>query len=446
MKQIVCLALAALMALSLVSCGSSSSTATSGSKATAASTASTASTGEQVTIKLLTKWPQDENQVYWKQVVAAFEAANPDIKIEEEDVADEPIKDKLRVMMGSNDRPDIFFTWAGEFARKFVKAGAAYDLTDAMTANNNEWGSTLMTAGTEPFTTDGHVYGCPIDIDAKFFVYNKAIFTKLNLQVPTTYEEFLTVCQKIKDSGVTPLAFGDQYPWAACHYITGLNQKLVAQDVRAKDYDKATGEFTDKGYVEALNKFKELNDKGYFNEYPNSLSHDMALESFYSGTCAMDYVELVEFKTINDKMGDGNWGFFAMPDFSTQSGNKNMLTGAPDGFMVSSTTKYPEQCIRFLKFFSSVEMGQLMEKTLGWPSPVIGATTSDVAADYLIDGMKAVQDADGMAIWLDTDIDSRISDVYLPGLQDLLNGDVTAEQLMTKVQEAAKTVREDSAS
>ena len=83
---------------------------------------------EKVVLKFLHKWPEPETLPYFQEVVKNFEAQNPNIKIEMEAVADEPIKDKLRVMMGGTI-PDIYFSWGGEFAYKFVRAGVALDLT-----------------------------------------------------------------------------------------------------------------------------------------------------------------------------------------------------------------------------------------------------------------------------------------------------------------------------
>lgn len=431
--------MATAMIFGLTACGGT------GSSAPGESSDNPASAGgdEQITLKFLHKWPQPENQIYFDEVVEAYMKENPNVKIISEGVADEPIKDKLRVMMGSDDRPDVFFTWSGEFAKKFIAADAVLDLTDAMKADDGAWEKSLMTAGVEPFSVDGKIYGVPLRINGKFFVYNKAVFSELNLEVPKTWDDFMTVCQKLKEAGKTPLAFGDQYPWAACHYITGLNQKLVPQDVRMKDYEKTTGEFTDPGYVEALKRFAEINEKGYFNEFPNSISHDMAHQNFAMGECAMLYVELEEFKMVDTNMEGEEWGFFAMPDIAGQKGNANYLTGAPDGFMISSTTKYPEQAIDFLKYLTNYDNACKLVEMLNWPSPVVGAVNKDNSPEYLVEGMKAVQEADGMALWLDTDIDSRISDVYLPGLQDLLNGDITPEELMKKVQDIAKTVKQE---
>lgn len=428
-KKLCCLGLVILMTVStFTACGSKSSDTSSSNES------------QQITIKFLHKWPQPQNMPYFEEVVKDFEATHPNIKVNMEAVADEPIKDKLRVLMGSNDQPDIFFSWSGEFAKKFVRSNNVLDLTDALNSDP-EWKDSFMKAGLEPFTLDGRTYGIPFRINGKFFVYNKEIFQKYNLKEPKTWNDFLNICETLKKNGVIPLAFGEADTWEACHYLTGLNQKLVPQDVREKDYNPNSGEFTDPGYVKALQVLKDLNDKGYFNKGCNSLTHNMALETWAKGQQAMFYVELEEFKDVNEKMQGKPWGFFAMPDFENQPGNKNFLTGAPDGFMISAKTKHPKEAIEFLKFLTSKENADKLVKTLGWPSPVIGAVNSTNAKPFLVDGIKAVQEADGMALWLDTDVYIKISDVYLPEMQEMFNGTKTPEQIMKDVQKIAQEVK-----
>lgn len=406
------------------------------------SASSTATSSGKVTIKFLHKWPQPQNMPYFKQVVSDFEKLNPNIKVDMEAVDDTSIKDKLRVLMGSNSQPDIYFSWSGEFAKKFIKTNNAYDLTSALNSDEN-WKNSFMKAGLEPFTLNGKNYGIPLRINGKFFVYNKEIFNKYNLTEPKTWDEFLNVCSVLKKAGVTPIAFGDKEPWAACHYITGLNQKLVPQATRMSDYELTKADFSDSGYIKALNLFKELNDKQYFNLGSNSIDHNMAVETFGQEKQAMIYVELEEFKDINDKLKGKQWGFFPMPTIVNGAGNQNFITGAPDGFMVSNKSKHPKEAIEFLKFLTNKVNSENLVKTLGWPSPVIGAVNEKDSPAFLINGMKALQDAQGMALWLDTDINGKIIDVYLPNLQELLNGTKTPEKIMGEVQVIAKQVKSE---
>lgn len=432
-KSISLLCVLLMVIVSLGGCGSTSSNETQEG-------ANTPNDDATVTLKFLHKWPQPQYMPYFEEVVSQFEAEHPGIKIQMEAVADEPIKDKLRVLMGTDSQPDIFFTWSGEFANKFVRSDNAYDLTSALQADS-EWMDGFMTAGLEPFENDGKNYGIPFRINGKFFVYNTEMFENLGLDKPETWDEFIAACETIKENGVTPIAFGNQSPWAGCHYLTGLNQKMVPDEVRLTDYNPKSGEFTDPGYIKALEYFEQLSMNGYFNDGVNSTSHDMAHQLFASGKAAMIYIELEEFPTVEDNI-PGKWDFFAMPEIADGKGSENFLTGAPDGFMISSKTEHPEEAVEFLKFLTSKPMADKLVQMLGWPSPVKGTVTAEnQALPALVKGMEGIEAADGMALWLDTDIHIKISDVYLPGLQELVNGTKSAEDIMKAVQAKAQEVK-----
>lgn len=395
----------------------------------------------KVEIKFLHKWPQPEFNPYFEAVIKEFEAQNPDIKIKAEAVADEPMKDKLRVIMGGGDVPDIAFSWSGEFARKFVRSGAALDLTEYLN-DDPEWRESFIPASLQPFESEGKNYGVPLRFNGKFFVYNKDLFEKYNLSEPTTWDEFLETLEVLKDAGEVPIMLGNASPWASIHYLTGLNQKIVDEETLRKDYEPKTGEFTDPGYVTALEYLKELADKGYLYENANSSSHDMASQQFLVGQGAMMYFELEEFQMVNDGMQD-NWGFFKLPDIAEGKGNQDYLTGAPDGFIVSSKSKHPEEAIKFLKFLTSKENAVKMSEELGWPSPVDGATNPDSALPQVADAVASMKDAEGMAEWLDTDVHAKVADVYLSNIQLLLDGTKTPEEVMKEVQAVAKEVQSE---
>lgn len=403
---------------------------------------SDSSSGDGKTVlKFLHKWPQPEYAPYFEEVVEEFEKQNPDIKIDMEAIADEPIKDKLRVILGGNEVPDIMFSWSGEFARKFVRAEAALDLTPYL-EEDTAWKDSFIPASLQPFSSDGKNYGIPLRFNGKFFVYNKEIFDKYNLQAPQTWDDFINVLDTLKQGGETPIILGNESPWAAIHYLTGLNQKMVPQDVRLKDYNPRSGEFTDPGYVKAMEMFAELNQKGYLMDNVNSSSHDMATQYFYTGKGAIMYVELEEFQTVEDNM-QGNWGFFQLPAISEGKGSQNFITGAPDGFIVSSKSKHPEEAIKFLKFLTSKENAIKLADQIGWPSPIDGATNPDTALQQVVEGVDIMKEAEGMAEWLDTDVHAKVADVYLANIQLLLDGSKSPEEIIKEVQEVAKEIQSE---
>jgi len=194
--------------------------------------------------------------------------------------------------------------------------------------------------------------------------------------------------------------------------------------------------------VKAMEMLAELNGKGYFMDNVNSSSHDMVKQMFFAGKGAMFYVELEEFQDVENAL-KGNWGFFPMPSIADGNGSQKYITGAPDGFIVSSKTKHPKEAVEFLKFLTSKENSLKLVKDIGWPSPIEGATNPDTALKQVAEGVDYMKQAEGMAEWLDTDVHAKVADVYLSNIQLLLDGSKSPEEIIKEVQAVAKQVQNE---
>ncbi|MEC1901175.1 ABC transporter substrate-binding protein [Bacillus atrophaeus] len=388
----------------------------------------------KVTLKFFHRWPKEPERRYFEEVVKEFEKEHPDIHIQTEAVLNDSYKDKIKVMLGTSSPPDVFFSWSDEFAAKFIRGNKALDLSSYY-KNDTEWSSQLVGTQIKPFTYEEKEYGVPWQMDAKSFFYNKDIFEKLNLKPPSTWEELIEVSKKLKANGYTPISFGTKAPWTISHYIGTLNQRMVDEKTRERDYNAKTGEFTDEGYVKALEKLKEL--MPYFNEHVNSIDHEYARQQFKSGKSAIMYAETAEIKLVDPV----NLGLFSFPDITGQKGSSNSLTGAPEGFMISSKTKHPKEAMEFLQFLTSKKMGEKLVKDVGKYSAVQGTATEENSTATQREAVQQIIDADSMVSWFDMDVDVEIADVYLSSVQQMLGGDMTPAEVMKSVQKAAKQVR-----
>ncbi|MED4857004.1 ABC transporter substrate-binding protein [Bacillus atrophaeus] len=388
----------------------------------------------KVTLKFFHRWPKEPERRYFEEVVKEFEKEHPDIHIQTEAVLNDSYKDKIKVMLGTSSPPDVFFSWSDEFAAKFIRGNKALDLSSYY-KNDTKWSSQLVGTQIKPFTYEEKEYGVPWQMDAKSFFYNKDIFEKLNLKPPSTWEELIEVSKKLKANGYTPISFGTKAPWTISHYIGTLNQRMVDEKTRERDYDAKTGEFADEGYVKALEKLKEL--MPYFNEHVNSIDHEYARQQFKSGKSAMMYAETAEIKLVEPV----NLGLFSFPDITGQKGSSNSLTGAPEGFMISSKTKHPKEAMEFLQFLTSKKMGEKLVKDVGKYSAVQGTATEENSTATQREAVQQIIDADSMVSWFDMDVDVEIADVYLSSVQQMLGGDMTPAEVMKSVQKAAKQVR-----
>ena len=175
MKKFIAGALACATAATLLTgCGG-------GNSSTAQSTGSTASgstaSGEQQVLRVAT-WDYTSNPSV-SNAVAAFEAANPDIKIEILDIPSTDYNTKLNVMLNGGSDLDAYFIKDASSTYDLYKKGQLLDLTDYIEADGVD-----MSAynGTDtPFNIEGRQYGMPVRTDYYVLFYNKDLFDAANM-------------------------------------------------------------------------------------------------------------------------------------------------------------------------------------------------------------------------------------------------------------------------
>lgn len=425
-------------AVALAACGAPSSPSANGPAKQADLSTPKQKSG---TLTMVTKFADPKYAPYFVDVTKAYEAANPGVKIQLEQVGDQPYKDKIRVLSASKKLPDIYFSWAGDFANKFVRANLATDLSSVI-APDTDWGKTFSPAALKAFQRDGKFYGVPIDLDAKYVAYNKKAFAKAGINTPPdSLETLLSDCGKLKSAGYTPIALGNQYGWPAIHYMTQLNAYAVKPDTLAKDYNPATGAFTDPGYVKALEQFQSI-VKQCATPSANGLSHEAAQANFLNGKAGMHYLESLEFQALTSKGGASkdladNWDFFRLPAAAGSPGDTNALTGAPDGFMVNAQSKNAALAVDFLKFMTNAQNAEKLTADIGWLSPVQGSATQANSFPQLQAALADMGKASQFAIWLDTVTNADVANAYLSGVEGLINGSATPNDVIKGVQDAA---------
>lgn len=434
-KKLMALGLAVAMGVAtLAGCGGSS---TGGD----ASSDNSGSSDGQVTIKFVHKFPEAARMEFFEKVVADFEAANPNIKIEMTAYGDEEIKDKTRVLLGSADAPDIFFTWSGERIMQYVRSGNSMDITKYF-EEDSEWKDSFNQSMLETCNKDGSYWAVPWDYSSKEIIYNKAVFEAAGItELPTTWTEFLDCCEKIKATGVTPIAVGNQYSWVVCHFLTTLNGKLVPQETTEKNYSMEEIAYTDPGYAEALDMMAELYELGYINADVNSMTWETSQAMVQEGTAGMIYEEVQNFVTYEEVMGD-NWGYFDFPEIEGANGEEGFITGGPDVFMVNSESEHPDEAITFLKYITSAEVQAQMVYDLGFLPTTAVELDETKCLPAIIEVIEKNMNAPGISEWLDCVIDQTVSDTWLTGCQTIFTGE-TGASIMEQVSATAQEVSEE---
>lgn len=158
--------------------------------------------------------------------------------------------DKLSTELGAGGGPDVMVLQDSQFA-SLVDAGVLEPLDDIA----DELGDTLNKTN-EAGVFDGGQYGFNWERPTySTVIYNKEIFEQLGLEVPTTFDEFLTTAQTIKDelgiagwAGRHQTAEIDGWTLEMANWIYGFGGEL--SDGKKLTIDKAEN-------VEAVEAFLE---------------------------------------------------------------------------------------------------------------------------------------------------------------------------------------------
>lgn len=387
-------------------------------------------------IEVFTRFSDGATKTYFDEVAASFMAENPDIEIVLSSANNANYKQEINVRLASNSSPDIYFAWSGVYARNFVDGGRALDLTDYLMADDGEWYNSFITNQFETFTFGERIYGIPLMMDGKAFYYNQDIFDELGLEVPENWDEFIAVLDVLKGSGYIPISLGNIEDWATGHYMTTLNQRVVPADTLAADY-ALEGDFTAPEYVTALEYLEKL--VPYFTPEFNSVTYDAGINDFISGKAAIYYEQFNQVQYIMPAEFD--WSWFDFPDIEGAAGDQNALTGSPQGLMVSSTTKYPEACIKFLKYLTNFENSEKLVAEAQMFSCVDGAINENSANEKMSLMAETIKNAPTINPWLDNATDSEVVTTYQASIQAMVGGAKTAEEVMADVQAKVAQVK-----
>lgn len=396
------------------------------------------------TLKVMTKFGAQRLQPYFVDIAKAYEAAHPGVKIELIQEDDDSVKGKTKTLVASNAIPDVFFSWTGTWGGNFVRGNRAVDLTPVVGADT-PWGKTLAPAAVSAFAYGGKDFGIPLYLDAKFMGYNKTIFAKVGVEVPKSLEELLTTCDKLKAAGFDPIAIGNKEPWVAVHYLGQLLAYNVPQAVLEKDFDPATAEYADPGYVASLNQFQQIAEHCTVGADMNGISYQTALQELSDGKAAMYYQEIIEFDNsanATTKLKPEEFGFFRLPAPADAKGDANALEGAPEGYMISSASTNVPLALDFMKFVTTPENGKILSAPpYGQPSAVIGGADPATMNPAVVGGLEDLAKASYLIQWLDTVNHPKVAAAWLSNLQAFAGGTMSAGDVVKAVREAAAAAK-----
>jgi raffinose/stachyose/melibiose transport system substrate-binding protein len=394
----------------------------------------------------LTEDPGTANAV--TELIAEYAQVNPNVTITTTFTGSDIVNPTLIPALNAGEGPDVWMggTGPGQPAA-IIEAGHALDLTPYFCELG--WNEIIPEGIVNYTSSDGKLWAVGDAVETTVMFYNKDIFAQNNLEVPTTWEELMTVCDTLSQAGFAmPIGLGgaDKYPiswWQSMLWGRYAGPEVIDNVMFGE------GRWDEEPFVQATAKLKELSDSGCFGSNPLAEIQDDVEARLWRGEIPMVYVGPWVIEPGIQALGAdiSKFGVFQAPPAEGKPIYPTEDIGT--GWYINAKSEHPDVAVDLLNFllFREESRQKLLES--GSSVPVGELNLEGVELPALVEEVFALsnehRENGTIHAFLDTVTPASMTDVTYDGLQALLAGQMSPEDFTATVQaawEAAKAENE----
>lgn len=368
----------------------------------------------------------------WKEIIADFEKANPDIKVKYVGIAATEYQSKVDTSLQGGGLPDVGGVGAAMLAG-FAAQNALEPLDSRLGKSslsgklNKDMVESLKAAG----GGDGTLYSIPTSANNGVLYYRTDLFKKAGLDEPTTWDKFYEAADKLTNKGKNE--FGYTIRGGAGSIAQALDA-MYGQSGITSFWD-SSGEKTtvnDPKNVAALKKYVGL----YKKVTPAAdLNNDFTkmVAQWDSGTIGMLNHNLGSYQDHVKALGVDK--FRGIPQPIGPGGKRVQVSNPVDGLGIFKASKNKEAAWKFIEFATSKAENSKFNESAGQvPSNndaakdawISKAEPTELAAQALTDGSTTIVQ---LPYYLpDWNTISKTDNE--PNFQKVMNGSMKAEDFL----------------
>jgi len=356
----------------------------------------------------------------WTEAMKQFEATHPGVKVQFEAKGFEQIRQTAGMILNSDDVPDVMeYNKGNASAGLLATQGLLTDLTavaaqrgwDKILSPSLQTTSRYSDKGT---MGSGNWYGVTNYGEYVMVYYNKDLFAKYGVKVPSTLADLEAAAATFVKNGVVPFAIGGaEYPAQHVFYSLALSN---ASKSFLNAYQLYQGKFSFTGpeFTFAANKLVDWNKKGYLGkDIAGQKAEAMGL-AFEGGKVAMMVSGSWWFGRLQTEVKAFDWGTFLFPGkFSPGSGG-NL-------WVVPQNAKNKQLAYDFIDITLHKDIQTLLGTSGGIPVNADPAKITDPKTKDLIQNYATLLAKDGLGFYPDWPA-AGFYDTLVSGVQNLLLG------------------------
>lgn len=299
----------------------------------------------KIEIEIVQYKPEAAN--YFKTVEEEFNATHENIHLTIQSPNDTMTILKTRFIR--EDYPDIIGIGGDINYSYFVDAEILADVSDYPGLADINQGYLDIAESLELIPAEG-TYIVPYAANAAGILYNRDMFAEHGWEIPETWEELLTLCDKIQAEGILPFYFGFKDTWTCLAPWNTMAVELAPSDT-AKQVNRGQTTFTEQ-YGELAEKYLQLLPYGPAD--PFAYGYNDACTAFARGEAAMYPIGSYAAPQILSVNPDMNIDSFVMPAAGSRE-ERTLNSGIDIGFCVMADCENKEAAYEVLDFLLADE-------------------------------------------------------------------------------------------
>ena len=313
----------------------------------------------------------------WKAALAEFSANHPELKINFQLKTWAQLQNAGNALLSSGSAPDLTEWNKGNATAGTASAAGILSPLDGYDSSYH-WDKVLTPSvkaygqyNSDGIMGSGRLYGVPSYGEYVSWFYNKDLFAKYNVTVPTTFDDLQADLAKFKAAGVTPISMSGK-DYLIVHMMYGLTMtKANLNWVKAYQSYSSPVNFSGPEWSFAPTTVVAWNKAGYFSPNVAGTDATTAVNDFEAGKYPLLFGGTWLDQDVEAKATSFKWGKFTMPG--------NLVVGSAGNLLViPSKSKHKADAAEFINMILSTKYQNMLADNGGLP---IGATAAHLASE-----------------------------------------------------------------
>ena len=384
--------------------------------------------------------PQEQEAVTYNIVQAFNEKYDGKYKVEFEASDKESHSKNMKLEASDGTLPQIFWLDASE-APEYSDSGVLMDLSDFLSENSDI--QTALGGMENAFQDDSGQYGLPYQCNVQGIFYNKDLFDQAGIEYPTndtTYEEFIEMIKKLKESGVTPLSIGSKN---SAYAMWEFNETLARYGWSENIDSILSGEkkFNNEDLNACFEKLKGIADAGAFPENMATIEYFDAKQLFNEGKAAMFGTGQWDCAEFDENIGE-KVGFWWGPKFTDTDYNQDIAMKVPSAPIVVNAEVADDDAVKeavyeFLKFYYGEDAAKISYEGSIFPATnysEVAATDTQYSMNAMLEALAAGWESPEAAP--DLTVVSAVQEALYNSMFGVMQGTYEPSEALDKMDEA----------